>query len=182
MKRNKGITLIALIITILVMLILVGVTVNVIINSNILSSAKNTAKKWQDEAQKEAGNLTITIGGVEYASIEDYIQGNRIYDPEGWEMAWTCADGGEWSSTINKGETAEGDIVAKLYKTGNKITPSSLEWDEDLPKFEEGDEYHLVIEGIGIMGNLMTKDEYDNVTARGWQESTGMLYEGSSDT
>ena len=125
MKRNKGITLIALIITIIVMLILVGVTVNVIINSNILSSAKNTAKKWQDEAQKEAGNLTITIGGVEYASIEDYIKGNKIYDPDGWELAWTCADGGTWSRTINKGETAEGDIVAKLYKTGNKITPST---------------------------------------------------------
>ena len=47
MKRNKGITLIALIITIIVMLILVGVTVNVIINSNILGSAKNAGKKWK---------------------------------------------------------------------------------------------------------------------------------------
>ena len=177
MKRNKGITLIALIITIIVMLILVGITINVVLNSNILGSAKNAGKKWKDEAQKEAGNMTITMDGVEYASIEDYIQGNRIYDPEGWEMAWTCADGGEWSSTINKGETAEGDMVAKLYKTGNKITPSNSYFTG-----EEGDEYHLVIEGIGIMGNLMTKDEYDNVTARGWQESTGMLYEGSSDT
>ena len=35
-------------------------------------------------------------------------------------MAWTCEDGGIWSSTINKGETAEGYIVAKLYKTENK--------------------------------------------------------------
>ena len=78
MKKNKGITLIALIITIVVMLILVGVTVNVLINSNILGSAKNTAKKWQDEAQKEAENIVIDIDGKKYASIEDYLAGNTI--------------------------------------------------------------------------------------------------------
>ncbi len=39
MKNNKGITLIALIITIIVMLILVGVTVRIVINSNLISTA-----------------------------------------------------------------------------------------------------------------------------------------------
>ena len=39
MKRNKGITLIALIITIIVMLILVAVSVNVIIKSNLIGTA-----------------------------------------------------------------------------------------------------------------------------------------------
>ena len=40
MRKNKGITLIALIITIVVMLILVAVSINVIVNSNIIGYAE----------------------------------------------------------------------------------------------------------------------------------------------
>ena len=39
-NRNKGITLVALIITIVVMLILVAVSVNVVIKSNLIGTAE----------------------------------------------------------------------------------------------------------------------------------------------
>ena len=39
MKKNRGITLIALIITVILLLILVGVSVNVIIKGNLFSNA-----------------------------------------------------------------------------------------------------------------------------------------------
>ncbi len=39
-NRNKGITLIALIITIIILLILVAVSVNVIIKSNLIGTAE----------------------------------------------------------------------------------------------------------------------------------------------
>ncbi len=39
MKKNSGITLIALIITIIIMLILVAVTVSILINSGIIGKA-----------------------------------------------------------------------------------------------------------------------------------------------
>lgn len=46
-SKNKGITLIALIITIIVMLILVGVTVNVALNGGLFSTAKRAASGMQ---------------------------------------------------------------------------------------------------------------------------------------
>lgn len=70
MKKNKGITQIALIMSILVILIPVGVTVNVIINSKMLGSAKNESQKWKEEATKS----NIVIDGAEYANMEDYMQ------------------------------------------------------------------------------------------------------------
>ncbi len=40
MRKNQGITLVALIITIIIMLILVGVVVTVVIQSDLLGTAK----------------------------------------------------------------------------------------------------------------------------------------------
>ena len=182
MRKNKGITLVALIITIIVMLILVAVSVNVLIKSNLIGTAEKTVNKYSKAAEEESNGGTIEINGKKYASIEDYIEGNEQYDPDGWVMAWTCADGGSWSDTIEEGGTAEGDIVAKLYKTGNKITPSSFEFNGKTCTFNEGDEYNLVIEGTGTMGALMTT-EGDNITgATGWHKSTAMYMMGASDT
>ena len=45
MKGNKGITLIALIITIIIMLILVGVTINYSLNGGLITKAKKQALK-----------------------------------------------------------------------------------------------------------------------------------------
>jgi len=182
LKQNKGITLVALIITIVVMLILVSVSVNVLIKSNLIGTAEKTVNKYSKAAEEESNGGTIEINGKKYASIEDYIEGNEQYDPDGWVMAWTCADGGSWSDTIEEGGTAEGDIVAKLYKTGNKITPSSFEFNGETYTFNEGDEYNLVIEGTGTMGALMTTEGNNITGATGWHKSTAMYMMGASDT
>ena len=158
MRKDKGITLVALIITIIVMLILVAVSVNVLIKSDLMGIAEKTTDKYKTAAQEESKGGTIEINGKKYGSIEDYREDNEQYDPNGWVMAWTCADGGSWSDTIEEGGTAEGDIVAKLYKTGSKITPSSFEFNGKTCTFNEGDEYNLVIEGTGTMGALMTTE------------------------
>ena len=171
----------ALVITIIVMLILVGVTVTVAINGGLFSQAKKTAKGYQQEALNEA-NETVVVDGVEYASVEDYMNGNRVYKPDGWIMAWTCSDGGTWSDTINAGEKAEGDIVAKLYTTGRRIKPDGFTFNSQNFTFNEGDEYHLVIEGSGTMGALM-KTSGDTITeATGWHKSTALYMAGTSDT
>ena len=182
MRKNKGITLVALIITIIVMLILVAVSVNVLIKSNLIGTAEKTVNKYSKAAEEESNGGTIEINGKKYASIEDYIEDNEQYDPDGWVMAWTCADGGSWSDTIEEGGTAEGDIVAKLYKTGNKITPSSFEFNGKTCTFNEGDEYNLVIEGTGTMGALMTTEGNNITGATGWHKSTAMYMMGASDT
>ena len=182
MRKNKGITLVALIITIVVMLILVAVSVNILIKSNLIGTAEKTVDKYKTAAEEESNGGTIEINGKKYASIEDYIEGNEQYDPDGWVMAWTCADGGSWSDTIEEGGTAEGDIVAKLYKTGNKITPSSFEFNGKTCTFNEGDEYNLVIEGTGTMGALMTTEGNNITGATGWHKSTAMYMMDASDT
>ena len=73
MKENKGITLIALIITIVVMLILVAVSVNIIINSNIIGQAEKAAEGYKTAYEQESNIGQITIGGKTYNSIEDYL-------------------------------------------------------------------------------------------------------------
>ena len=50
---QKGITLIALIITIIVMLILVGVTINVALNGGLFDKAKTASEQTQRETDKE---------------------------------------------------------------------------------------------------------------------------------
>ena len=55
LKTEKGITLIALIITIIVMLILVAVSVIVSIDGGLFSKAKEAGRKTQIAAQKESG-------------------------------------------------------------------------------------------------------------------------------
>lgn len=52
-RENKGITLIALIITIIVMLILVGVSVNVALNGGLFDTAKTATEKTEQAAQAE---------------------------------------------------------------------------------------------------------------------------------
>jgi hypothetical protein len=172
---------VALVITIIVMLILVGVTVTVAINGGLFDQAKKAAKGYQQEALNEA-NETVVVDGVEYASVEDYMNGNRVYKPDGWIMAWTCSDGGTWSDTINAGEKAEGDIVAKLYTTGRRIKPDGFSWNSRNFTFNEGDEYHLVIEGSGTMGALMTTSGSTITGATGWHKSTALYMAGASDT
>ena len=53
MKKQKGITLIALIITIIVMLILVGVTINVALSGGLFEKANSASKQTQKEVDKE---------------------------------------------------------------------------------------------------------------------------------
>ena len=77
MKENKGITLIALIITIVVMLILVAVSVNITINSNIIGQAEKAAEGYKTATEKESNIRQITIGGKTYNSIEDYLPEQR---------------------------------------------------------------------------------------------------------
>ena len=74
-KIQKGITLIALVITIIVMLILVGVTISMAINGGLFSYAKKAAKdtETQKQAEQELASGQVTVNGKDYASIDDYL-------------------------------------------------------------------------------------------------------------
>ena len=83
MERNKGITLIALIITIIVMLILVAVSVNILIKSNLIGTAEKATNKYKTASEEESKGGVIEIDGKKYNSIEDYINLSSINIPGG---------------------------------------------------------------------------------------------------
>ena len=74
-NTNKGITLIALVITIIVMLILVAVTITMAVNGGLFDYARKagqeTNKALQDEQQLAGGK--VEVDGLWYETIDDYI-------------------------------------------------------------------------------------------------------------
>ena len=73
MKRQKGITLIALIITIIVMLILVGVTVTTAINGGLFESTRKASRDTQKQSVLEELNaLTAEFNADLYANPDKY--------------------------------------------------------------------------------------------------------------
>ena len=79
--KQKGITLIALIITIIVMLILVGVTINVSLNGGLFTKTSDASKQMQVEADRETllSAVVAAIGNDGKVVLED------IELPTGWE-------------------------------------------------------------------------------------------------
>ena len=80
--EQKGITLIALVITIIVMLILVGVTISMAINGGLFGYAKKATKdtESQKQAEQELASGEVTVNGKDYASIDDYLN-NKLKIP-----------------------------------------------------------------------------------------------------
>lgn len=73
MKGQKGITLVALVITIIVMLILVGVSVTVALQGGLFDTAKDAAKRTNTAGQAEnnLSNGDVNIAGNIY-DANDY--------------------------------------------------------------------------------------------------------------
>ena len=74
-EKNKGITLIALIITIIIMLILVAVSISLALNSGLFKAAGKATHDWQtaQDAEGELASGKVNIGGTTYNSIDDYL-------------------------------------------------------------------------------------------------------------
>ena len=171
MRENKGITLIALVITIIVMLILVVVTIRISTKGGLFDYAGRAARETNDAIEEETdlANGKITIGGVTYDSIDEYIS-KLTQNANNWDLAYVC-NSGTWSKEItDKNDaalTASDIIIAKFYKTGNKITPTL-----DGATLDEGDAYELVIEGTGAMGDLARFVMDIGYVKYAWQQST----------
>ena len=73
LKGQKGITLVALIITIIVMIILVGVSVTIALNGGLFTTAKDAANNTQAAVDSEnaLSNGQVTVDG-NVKNITDY--------------------------------------------------------------------------------------------------------------
>ena len=80
LKKERGITLIALVITIIVLLILAGVTIASITGENgILSKATQASQKTTQEKEREEIKMAVTSDNMKYITgdegeSEDYIE------------------------------------------------------------------------------------------------------------
>ena len=121
-EKNKGITLIALIITIVVMLILVGVSVSILINSNLIGAAEKTATAYNQATQKETTLEGITVNNktlTEYVNatkrkLNFKINGNTYEAYEGETLADWCS-----RQTFSEDESDPLYIVGLIYKNTN---------------------------------------------------------------
>ena len=181
-RTQKGITLIALVVTIVVLLILAGVSINAIFGQDgIIQKAKEAQNKMDQATQNDLESINELNNW-----IDGKINGNtggenkavtNPYDTNGWTMAYVC-NNGTWSNTpltaANGDTIPEGSqIVAKFYATGEKITPSSLKLANTTIPFSEGETYKVVIEGTGEMGILMDATDISDIkSASGWQIQT----------
>ena len=182
-NRNKGITLIALIITIIVMLILVGVVVTVVIQSNLLGTAKTAGGKYKTAYEDESNMSEVTINGEKYASIEDYINNNpmssiKIKMEVTHEDTAVTADG----TNIKSIEHGAPIPVGYSYVTGEKNTGVVIQDDTTSDQFVwvpvlqnqkikieiEAKEEITEIKIEDPLGTLITKNsENNNITVSG---------------
>ena len=115
-QKEKGITLIALIITIIVMLILVGVTINVALNGGLFDSADYAATETKKEAEKEQ-LLSAVVGAI---GTDGKVDSTKISLPEGF--------------TKDESKSTETKLVVKgkegIYWEVNLNTAAIKQYDE----------------------------------------------------
>lgn len=133
MKRkntNKGITLIALVITIIVMLILVSVTISMAINGGLFEYAGKATGDTQNaiNMEQELANGKVQIDGKWYASIDDYLAGKVLVElPEGIKVG----DYVNYTPTAGTYKVADGDNGSGYTTDAGYqefTTDSSLKW------------------------------------------------------
>ena len=123
MRKNQGITLIALIITIIIMLILVGVVVQVVIQSDLLGTAKNAGDEYKMAHEDESGMSEVVINGKKYSSVEEYMEevNQAIVEPDNiddWE-GYTIEEDG--SITLNNYKGKDIEVVFPNYVNGKPV-------------------------------------------------------------
>ena len=132
-NRNKGITLIALIITIIILLILVGVSINLAIKGDLFGSAEkavNGTNAKVEEQQTAVDELMGELGRVEEQQRHDNLLGTRVTEPteykEGNKTAIIPA-----GFTVSKAEgetTIDGGLVIYLINDKTDEEIKNLKW------------------------------------------------------
>ena len=133
MERNKGITLIALIITIIILLILVGVSINLAIKGDLFGSAQKAVSGTNDKTAQEqtrVDELMGELGRVEEQQRQDNLPGTRVTENTKYvsngKTAWIPK-----GFTVSKAEgetTIDGGLVIYLINDKTEEEIKKLTW------------------------------------------------------
>ena len=154
LKINKGITLIALVITIIVLLILAGVTIATLTGDNgILTKAQNSKEKNAQKTVEEQINLAVQASKINEGLVidKDILEqeltnnGIEITKSENDELPWTVKKDGYVYTISENGEIKEkegiaittGDIeILKGSTEGKKVSAQILSGETGTIKWE----------------------------------------------
>lgn len=189
MKENKGITLVALIITIVVMLILVAVSVNILIKSNLIGVAEKTTEGYKKASEDESKGSKIVIGGVEYSSVDEYLNGKEIamFDTGTnviTKMHTLAKDGEIMTNGTTNGVNLSINEIRKYGGTPDltKMTEANIvSWTDGYKAFEqEPDKYkNIVPEGYKICPIYMWFEENEGTEKRNFLGKLGTMGGGN---
>ena len=99
MRKNKGITLIALIITIIILLILVGVSVNLLIKGDLFGSAQKAVEGTNDKTAQEQTRVDELMNELDQVTQN---QCKHIWEDEKIIKVATCTGAGEKQRTCTQ--------------------------------------------------------------------------------
>lgn len=135
LKQNKGITLVALVITIIVLLILAGVSISLVVGDNgVLTQATNATKKNSEAEASQALQMALSSMQGDFTDVWlENTSKNFYYNQvtndnltnalktEGYTLKDYSAGKGNISKTGGDGTTYSFELEAKGYM-GAKVT------------------------------------------------------------
>ena len=184
LKTNKGITLIALVITIIVLLILAGVTIATLTGDNgILTKAQNAKEKNAQKTVEEQINLAVQASRINEGLVidKDILEqeltnnGIEIIKSENDELPWTVKKDGYVYTISENGEVKEKEGIAittgdteilKGSTEGKKVSAQILSGETGTIKWEhtgnitlsatEGNEVTVNVNSNANAGDIAT--------------------------
>ena len=129
MRKNRGITLIALIVTIIILLILVGVSVNLLIKGDLFGSAEKAVNGTNAKVEEEQTRVDELMGKLEDVNAKNSKHNWQYTDSTRAKIRCTCEkckafnDGDSTGRTLSIGQQI-GETESKTASTSitNKIT------------------------------------------------------------
>lgn len=114
-KSNKGITLIALVITIIVMLILVSVTITMAVNGGLFEYARKAGTQTNEaiDAEQQLASGKLKVGEMWYNSIDDFIKNTPSSEQDEFtftinDTKYTAQKGMKWENWVNSSYNVDG--------------------------------------------------------------------------
>ena len=134
MRKNRGITLIALIITIIILLILVGVSVNLLIKGDLFGSAEKAVNGTNAKVEEEQTRVDELMGKLEDVNNKSSKHNWQYTDNTRAQIRCTCEkckafnDGDSTGRTLSIGQQI-GETESKTASTS--ITSAKSGYDSD---------------------------------------------------
>ena len=184
-KQDKGITLIALVITIIVLLILAGVTINILTADNGILKQSNNAKKANDRSEfEEQVKLVVMSSKINTSSINlkmletelNKISGATITKSTDDKLPWTVKKENYEITITEEGtisnNTDESDEDSEIMKQARLAMPTGAYIDTNTNEDtgivmidSNKNEWVWIEVPTTVFANATSSTDYDNIKA-----------------